>query len=205
LAESIQPRWLWLRACTHAAAVKRTASPLLRPHVLCVSAHTQVVSEASDAAARGILHHCRAPRLVPQVCDILTQDKSAKLRKHCSGFLLQVRWLRVCALLHPTNSARMQSLSNRTAAEGSVSDSRVCLSTCDTAEPLLSCLSCMNVTAAPGGLGASGVRSLPGPGRGSPDSSSTGRTGRDTHQRAHSLCSVRRCAARPRGDAAAPL
>jgi hypothetical protein len=51
----------------------------------------QVVFEASDAAAKGILHHCHAPRLVLQVCDILTGDKSAKLRKHCSGFLLQVR------------------------------------------------------------------------------------------------------------------
>lgn len=51
----------------------------------------QVVSEASDAAAKGILHHCHAPRLVLQVCDILTGGKSAKLRKHCSGFLLQVR------------------------------------------------------------------------------------------------------------------
>jgi hypothetical protein len=51
----------------------------------------QVVSEASDAAAKGILHHCHAPRLVLQVCDILTGDKSAKLRKHCSGLLLQVR------------------------------------------------------------------------------------------------------------------
>lgn len=50
----------------------------------------QVVSEASDAGARGILHHCHTPRLVPQVCDILTGDKNAKLRKHCSGFLLQV-------------------------------------------------------------------------------------------------------------------
>lgn len=50
----------------------------------------QVVSEASDAAAKGILQHCHAPRLVPQVCDILTGDKSAKLRKHCSSFLLAV-------------------------------------------------------------------------------------------------------------------
>lgn len=50
----------------------------------------QVVSEASDAAAKGILYHCHAPRLVPQVCDILTGDKNAKLRKHCSAYLLQV-------------------------------------------------------------------------------------------------------------------
>lgn len=54
--------------------------------VMCL----QVVSEASDAAAKGILSHCHAPRLVPQVCDILTKDKSAKLRKHCSAFLLHV-------------------------------------------------------------------------------------------------------------------
>ncbi|KAF8062702.1 clasp1b [Scenedesmus sp. PABB004] len=51
----------------------------------------QVVSESADLAARGILHHCRAPRLVPQLCDILTKDRSAKLRKHCSAFLLQAR------------------------------------------------------------------------------------------------------------------
>jgi hypothetical protein len=53
----------------------------------------QVVSEASDAGARGILHHCHTPRLVPQVCDILTGDKNAKLRKHCSAFLVQVSCL----------------------------------------------------------------------------------------------------------------
>eukprot|EP00878_Enallax_costatus_P031208 GHUV01034104.1.p1 GENE.GHUV01034104.1~~GHUV01034104.1.p1 ORF type:complete len:529 (+),score=166.68 GHUV01034104.1:627-2213(+) len=50
----------------------------------------QVVSEAADSAAKGILHHCHAPKLVPCVCDIMTADKSAKLRKHCSVLLLQV-------------------------------------------------------------------------------------------------------------------
>lgn len=59
-------------------------------HHLCVCV-VQVVSEASDAAAKGILHHCHATRLVAQVCDILTADKSAKLRKHCSAYLLEVR------------------------------------------------------------------------------------------------------------------
>lgn len=70
-----------------------------------------MVSEASDAAARGILHHCHAPRLVLQVCDILTKDKSAKLRKHCSGFLFQVGRLR-------TETRCMKSLAAWTAAEG---------------------------------------------------------------------------------------
>lgn len=51
----------------------------------------QVVSEAAEAAAKGILRHCHAPRLVPCVCDIMTGDKNAKLRGHCSKLLLQVR------------------------------------------------------------------------------------------------------------------
>lgn len=62
--------------------------------ILPVYTPTQVVSEASEAGAKGILHHCHAPRLVQQVCDILTGDKSAKLRKHVSGLLLQVGGVR---------------------------------------------------------------------------------------------------------------
>ncbi|WIA41106.1 hypothetical protein OEZ86_004736 [Tetradesmus obliquus] len=50
----------------------------------------QVVSEAAEAAAKGILRHCHAPRLVPCVCDIMTGDKNAKLRGHCSKLLLQI-------------------------------------------------------------------------------------------------------------------
>jgi hypothetical protein len=51
----------------------------------------QVVSEAAVDAAKGILRHCHAPRLIPCVCDIMTGDKNAKLRQHCSVLLLQVR------------------------------------------------------------------------------------------------------------------
>jgi CLIP-associating protein 1/2 len=69
------------------AGTKALPTLPIRMHV------AQVVSEASDAGARGILHHCHTPRLVPQVCEILTGDKNAKLRKHCSGFLLQVSCL----------------------------------------------------------------------------------------------------------------
>eukprot|EP00775_Hariotina_reticulata_P009313 gene9313-9478_t len=50
----------------------------------------QVVSEAADTAAKGILHHCHAARLVPCVCDAVTKDKNAKLRQHCSTFLVQI-------------------------------------------------------------------------------------------------------------------
>jgi hypothetical protein len=51
---------------------------------------SQVVSEASDAGVRAVVRHCHIPKLVPQICDVLTGDKNAKLRKHCSGYLLQV-------------------------------------------------------------------------------------------------------------------
>jgi fructose-specific component phosphotransferase system IIB-like protein len=50
----------------------------------------QVVSEAADTAAKGILHHCHAAKLVPCVCDTVTKDKNAKLRQHCSVYLVQV-------------------------------------------------------------------------------------------------------------------
>lgn len=50
----------------------------------------QVVSEAADTAVKGILHHCHAPKLVQSISDVLTGDKNAKLRQHCSAFLLQV-------------------------------------------------------------------------------------------------------------------
>lgn len=92
-----------------------------------------MVSEASDAAARGILHHCHAPRLVPQVCDILTQDKSAKLRKHCSGFLLQVRPLRTC----PPHRNRPLEVTYGLGSSGRYKSALP--SAGNTAEPVISC------------------------------------------------------------------
>jgi hypothetical protein len=82
------------------------ASVLLLPAVLCTDVGitciitVQVVSEAAEAAAKGILRHCHAPRLVPCVCDVLTGDKNAKLRQACSVLLLQVRHRSMRTSLH---------------------------------------------------------------------------------------------------------
>lgn len=83
----------------HVSSPLQRALPANTPSTPC-----QVVSEAADAAARGILHHCHALKLVTTVCDALAKDRNGKLRQFCSLYLLQAR--RACACAHALSPYR---------------------------------------------------------------------------------------------------
>lgn len=51
----------------------------------------QVISEAADTCLHTVVHHCHSLKLLQVVCTALCSDKNAKIRLHCSSYLLQVR------------------------------------------------------------------------------------------------------------------
>lgn len=62
---------------------------------ICVSVQVlvitvQVASEAADACLRTIVQACHHSKLLQAICHAVTTDKNAKLRQHCSVYLLQV-------------------------------------------------------------------------------------------------------------------
>lgn len=50
----------------------------------------QVMADAADACCLTIIQHCISQRLLSQICKVIQSDKNAKLRQHCSAYLLQV-------------------------------------------------------------------------------------------------------------------
>jgi hypothetical protein len=48
----------------------------------------QVVTELADGAARDIMRHCPAPRLLPGLCTMVVSDKNGKLRNAAAEYLL---------------------------------------------------------------------------------------------------------------------
>eukprot|EP00803_Ostreobium_quekettii_P000644 evm.model.scf_83.8 EVM.evm.TU.scf_83.8 scf_83:153419-159961(+) len=50
----------------------------------------QVMAEAADVAVQTILYNCQMGRAAQKVCQAVTSDRNAKLRQHCTKYLLQV-------------------------------------------------------------------------------------------------------------------
>ena len=61
----------------------------------------QVMSEAADACAQLIVKHCASLPLIFLLCDVICEDRSPKLRHHCSAYLLQVGQAVAVGFLNP--------------------------------------------------------------------------------------------------------
>ena len=48
------------------------------------------MADAADACCLTIIQQCISQRLLSRVCQFIQNDKNAKLRQHCSTYLLQV-------------------------------------------------------------------------------------------------------------------
>jgi hypothetical protein len=59
-------------------------------HAQALPITVQVMSEAADSALRAILHHCQSLKLLGCVCSTVVGDKNAKVRMHCSSYLILV-------------------------------------------------------------------------------------------------------------------
>ncbi|KAK9862360.1 hypothetical protein WJX84_010387 [Apatococcus fuscideae] len=112
-----------------AAAMQSSFEPMaliLFPELLKTLIITvQVMADAADACCHTIIQQCLSLRLMVRTCDTIKTDKNAKLRQHCSIYLLQMvtgwpasSWQRCLPALETALKASCQDAQSSTRETG---------------------------------------------------------------------------------------